>query len=1464
MLVVTGDMGRGDDVARWLTANGAAHVVLAGRSAPPGDDPTRTVYSGDVTDPAAMRALLAGHDVRAVVYDEVRVHLAPLVEQDLGGLADVVAAKRDSLACLESALDLAALDAVVLFSSIIGVWGAGHHGAMAAANAYVDAWAHQRRAAGMPVTTVDWGLWDLGADDALADVTRTRAHGVRPMKPDLAFTALTQALDRRSPTAVIADVDWARFVPAFTLSRPSPLLGGVPEVREALATVAEVGTGAGSALRSRLVDLSAPQRRRALLDIVRAEVAAVLGHSGVDAVKPTSAFKDLGFDSLTGVDLRNRMNALTGSRLPATLVFDHPTPAALAHYLDTEVLGGADAPAVVDRGPVADADDPIVIIGMACRLPGGVTSPEDLWRLLADGRDAVTGFPTDRGWDLAALFHPDPDRPGTSTTRSGGFLDRAADFDAAFFGVNPREAAAMDPQQRLLLETSWEVFERAGIDPARAGRLGQVGVFVGTNSQDYAQAAYHATGGADAGYVGTGNAASVMSGRIAYVLGLEGPAVTVDTACSSSLVALHLAAQALRSGECDLALAGGATVMATPGMFVQFSQQRGLAPDGRCKAFSADADGTGLGEGVGLLLVSRLSDARRDGHEVLAVVRGSAVNQDGASNGLTAPNGTSQQRVIRRALANAGLRPSDVDVVEAHGTGTALGDPIEAQALIATYGQDRDRPLWLGSLKSNIGHTQGAAGVAGVIKMVMAMRHGLLPRTLHADEPSPHVDWSAGAVELLTEQVAWADDRPRRAGVSSFGISGTNVHVILEAAVPDPVDHPTRPNPTGVLPWVISAKSAEGLRDQARRLADHVPALGVADVGFSLATTRSGFEHRAVFVGATRDELVTDLRAFAGGTPGGWVAGVAPAVPGRTAFLFSGQGAQRTGMGRELYAEFPVFAAAFDAVCEELDAELGCSLPDIVWGTSHDLLNQTVYTQAGLFAVEVALFRLVESWGLVPDLLLGHSVGEVAAAHVSGVLLRDACRLVGARGRLMQALPAGGLMMALEAAEDEVEPVLTGRVAVAALNGPRSVVVSGDEEAVLEIAERFADQGRRTRRLAVSHAFHSPLMEPMLDDFRSVVAGLTFGVPVIPVVSNVFGAVASAVELRSAEYWVRHVRETVRFADGMRCLEAEGATTYLEIGPGASLTAMGQQCLAEPDAATLAPTLRADRPDARSVIEAVARLHVAGVSPQWELVFTGARRVDLPTYPFQRERFWPPAVGGPADASAFGLEPADHPLLGAVVALPDSDGLVLTGRLSLSTHRWLADHAVGGLVLFPGTGFVELAVLAGAQVGCGAVTELVLESPLVVPDEGAVDVRVTLGEPDDGGHRSVVVHSMPVDAPPDMPWTCHARGAVTGELPGTPGTRSNGHPAVSNPLWWNTSTRGSARAGSTTVRRSTACAPCGAAARRSTRRCRRPPGPRRTRPGSACTRPCSTRPCRLPRPLRWPPTRHGCPSPGTG
>ncbi|MFE9381335.1 type I polyketide synthase, partial [Streptomyces sp. NPDC006855] len=1445
VLITGGTGGLGARIARRLARTGTAHLLLTSRrgaQAPGAGEllaelrglgATVTAVACDVADRDALAELLAGipaeRPLRAVL------HTAGVLDDGVidaitpERAAGVLRPKLDGARNLDELTRELDLTAFVLFSSLAGTLGGTGQGSYAAANAYLDALARHRRDLGLPGTSVAWGLWggDTLASGAVAE--RLIRDGLPAMDPATATLALHRALDHDDTAVLVADFAWDRFTRAYTALRPSPALGDLPEVREVLDAQGGPGSTADGdgppALR--LAALPPVERDRELLDLVRREVAAVLGHPGPEAVGPDQAFKDIGFDSLTAVELRNRLAAATGLRLSVTLAFDYPTATDLAGHLRTELPGTPatetpDTPRQVSAGVAVPEDEAIAVVAMSCRYPGGVSTPEELWELVAGGRDAITGFPTGRGWHLDGLYDPDPDRAGSTYAREGGFLHDADRFDPAFFGISPREALTIDPQQRLLLELSWEAFERAGIDPLSL-KGSPSGVFVGCSHHDYGSRVTEPSEEFE-GYLGIGSAGSVASGRISYSLGLEGPAVTIDTACSSSLVAVHLAARSLRSGECSLALAGGVTVMSTPGAFVEFSRQRVLAEDGRCKPFAAAADGTSWAEGAGLLVLERLSDARRNGHPVLALVRGSAVNQDGASNGLTAPNGPSQQRVIRAALADAGLTASEVDAVEAHGTGTRLGDPIEAQALLATYGRERGarEPLWLGSLKSNIGHSQAAAGVAGIIKMVQAMRHGALPRTLHVDTPTPHVDWSSGAVRLLTDDTPWPETgRPRRAAVSSFGVSGTNAHTILEqpdqpasAAVPEvpeasgpAVPATSAPNPavpsTPALPWLLSARSASALRAQAARLLRHVerhPALAVADLGRSLALNRSAFGYRAALTGTDRRALLQGLAALAAGEPSAdLVSGVSGPAP-KTAFLFPGQGSQRTGMGAGLYARFPVFADAFDAVCAELDPLLDRPLRDVIdagpGDPGHGLLDRTEYTQPALFALGVALFRLVEHWGVRPDRLLGHSVGELAAAHVAGVFtLPDAAQLVVARGRLMQALPEGGAMAALAAGEEEVLPLLVGResaVGLAAVNGPASTVISGDAAAVDEIAAVLAARGRKTRRLRVSHAFHSPLMEPMLAEFREAAARIVPGEATIPVISDLTGEPATSEQLGSPDYWVEHVRGTVRFQDGVRHLERDGVTAFLELGPDGSLTALGQDCLAGTAGATppaegtdtaaladsplLLPLLRKDRPEAPAAATALARLHVAGVPVDWSAVHSGgpSRPVaDLPTYAFQRGSYWLAAGPAAADLPAAGFRTVDHPLLGAGTELAESDGFLFTGRFSVRSHPWLADHGVYEGVLFPATAFLELAVRAGDQVGCDQVEELTLEAPLVLPPGGAVALQLTVGSPDTSGARPLSVHARAADDGPDAPWTRHASGLLTpAEDPG-PADRSD-------------------------------------------------------------------------------------------
>ncbi|MDS0132461.1 MULTISPECIES: type I polyketide synthase [unclassified Amycolatopsis] len=1280
-VLITGGTGTlGALTARHLvTAHGVRHLVLVSRR---GEAPelhaeltalgaSVTIAACDVADraqvEAVLRAIPAEHPLTAVIHTAGVLTDGVITELTPDRLDTVRRPKVDAARHLDELTRDADLAAFVLFSSAAGVLGNPGQAGYAAANAELDALARRRNSLGLPAVSIAWGYWSTvsGMTEHLgaADLRRNQRIGMSGLPADEGMALLDAAIGTGG--ALVA----AKFDVA-ALRATAKAGGPVPPLLRGLAPLPRRTAAKTASLTERLAGLGEAEQAEALLDLVRRHAAEVLGHSGAESVHSGRTFKDAGFDSLTAVELRNRLAAATGLTLSPAMIFDYPKPPALAEHLRTKLFGEtARRPAEIGTAVV---DEPIAIVAMACRFPGGVRSPEDLWRLVADGVDAVTEFPADRGWDTDRLYHEDPDHEGTTYVRHGAFLDDAAGFDAAFFGISPNEALAMDPQQRLLLETSWELFERAAIDPTTlAGQ--DIGVFAGVNSHDYSVRMHRATG--VEGFRLTGGSASVLSGRVAYHYGIEGPAVTVDTACSSSLVALHMAVQALQRGECSMALAGGVMVMGTVETFVEFSRQRGLAPDGRCKAFADAADGTGWSEGVGLLLVERLSEARRQGHQVLAVVRGSAVNSDGASNGLTAPNGPSQQRVIRKALAAAGLSTADVDAVEAHGTGTTLGDPIEAEALLATYGQDREQPLWLGSVKSNLGHTQAAAGVAGVIKMVMAMRHGVLPKTLHVDRPSSHVDWSAGAVELLTEARDWpAGGHPRRAGVSSFGIGGTNAHVVLEE-VPQPAGT-AAPEPAGFLvPVLLSARSAAGLRGQAARLAGFLGTeVRVPDVAHALATTRAQLDHRAVVLASDRDRLRGDLTALGPGVVTG------TPVDGKLAVLFTGQGSQWVGMGRELAETFPVFRDAFEAACAAVDTHLGGRpLREVVF-TDRDLLDRTMYTQGALFAVETALFRLFESWGVRPDLLAGHSIGELAAAHVSGVLdLAEAGELVAARGRLMQALPAGGAMVAVQATEDEVAPLLGAGVCVAAVNGPDSVVLSGAEDAVLAAAADLAGRGRKTKRLTVSHAFHSPLMEPMLDEFRAVAERLTYRPGALPVVSTLTGETAA---LDTPDYWVRQVRDAVRFSDAVTALSGQGATTYLELGPGGALAAMALGTLGGSEQSCVA-TLRKNGAEVPDVLTALAELHVRGVAVDWTAVIdrpATAVGTVLPTYAFQHQRFWVDTDDTPELAPP--AEPVAARLVTDVLELVRESAAVVLGHRdadAFDLDRSFKDHGFDSL-----------------------------------------------------------------------------------------------------------------------------------------------------------------------------------------
>ncbi|MFC8079301.1 type I polyketide synthase, partial [Streptomyces sp. NPDC057307] len=1365
--------------------------------------PASTVIAGDVTALEEVLAHYEAADVRARRIDVDYASHTPHIDQLQHTLAELLApvtpqAVTDiafySTVTGERVTDTTTMDAAYWYQNLRGTVRFETTTRTLLADGYrlfIESSPH-------PVLTI--GIQDTTDTETASDAT---VIGTLRRQQGTLTQLLTSAAHAHTTGTPI---NWTRFLPktSQTVDLPTypfqhqefPLPSGglVGSTSDGTAPPVEPSDlpqdapDSAPALVTRLAGMPRPEQEKILLDMVRSSSAIVLGHASSTSVDNDRSFKEQGFDSLGAVELRNRIGEATGLRLPPTGIFNYPTPNELARHLLSRLVGGDTSPLDPLVRPSAVADEPVAIVGMACRFPGGVSSPEELWRLVAEGTDVISGFPTNRGWDLDGLYDPDSQRAGSTYTRHGGFLYEADEFDPEFFGISPREALAMDPQQRLLLETAWEALERSGIAPDSL--VGEpAGVFIGTMAQEYGPRLAEPVDNLG-GYLLTGGSISAASGRIAYSLGLKGPAVSVDTACSSSLVALHMAAQSLRQGESSLALAGGVTVMSSPGLFVEFSRQRGLSADGRCKPFADAADGTGWGEGAGLLVLERLSDAERHGHRVLAVLRGSAVNQDGASNGLTAPNGPSQERVIRQALAGAGLTAAEVDAVEAHGTGTRLGDPIEAQALLATYGQNRpdNRPLYLGSIKSNIGHTQAAAGVAGVIKMVMAMQAGVLPQSLHVDTPSRHVDWTAGAVEILTEARPWLNDRhPRRAGISSFGVSGTNAHVIIEEVPPaEPASGATTLAPCpAVVPWVMSARSAVALREQALRLGSLAGADPVA-VGRALVSSRARFDHRAVLIGGSVEELLSGARALAAGEPSPFVvSGQVASGTGRTVLVFPGQGSQWAGMAVELAAELPVFRERLDECAVALGEFTDWGLWDVLnEAEGAASLERVDVVQPVLWAVMVSLAAAWAELGVVPDAVVGHSQGEIAAATVAGVLtLEDGARITALRSKALTALAGTGGMVSVPLPAAEVQahldthaPTLT----IATINGPASTVIAGDVTALEEVLAHYEAADVRARRIDVDYASHTPHIDQLQDTLAELLAPVTpQAVTDIAFYSTVTGERVTDTTTMDAAYWYQNLRGTVRFETTTRALLADGYRLFIESSPHPVLTIGIQDTTDTTETpATVIGTLRRQQGTLTQLVVSAAHAHTTGTPINWtRFLPQSSQAVDLPTYPFQRESYWLKSSSRLQDATSLGLSGAEHALLGARIDLADTTTL-FTGRLSLSTHPWLADHAVAGTVLLPGAALVDLALHAGLHTGHPHLTELTLHAPLILDPTTPRQLHLTL-EPAHDGTRTLIINSR---TDTDTAWVQHADGTLTQHQPAPPQPSATWPPPGAEPV----------------------------------------------------------------------------------
>jgi acyl transferase domain-containing protein/acyl carrier protein len=1386
--LVTGGLGAlGLEIAEYLAAHGAGHLVLTGRRSPSESarqriDAVRERYgcqvrvvAADVADRDDVARVLATvrtelPSLAGIVHAAGELGTSPLRNLDDSEVDRVFAGKVWGAWHLSEATAELQLDFFLVTSSIASVWGSFGQTAYGAANAFLDGFVDSLRGRDIPGISVNFGPWSAGMADRDSREQLDR-RGVKTLAPADALAGMAELIAASAAHGVVAQIDWANFLPVYQLQRKRSFLSELE--REIPETAPEPTPSGTTQFVEQLTVAPVAQRKKLVLEYLRGAVAEVTRIDPAE-IRDETGFFDLGMDSLMAIELRRRLESGLGKQVPVTLAMDHPRLTDAAEYLLGDVLGLSEqAPTQSNAKTMTRTDDPIAIVGMACRFPGA-GDVEAFWEVLSGGVDVIREIPDDR-FDINEYYDPDPDAPGKIYSRYGGFLDDIDGFDPEFFGISPREAVWIDPQQRLVLETAWEGLERAGYSPM-ALRGSRSGVYVGVGANEYSHLL--STGSVDTieAHFITGNALNVIAGRVAFALGLEGPAVAVDTACSSSLVAVHQACQALQSGDCDLALAGGVNVLLSPATTIATSRARMLSPDGRCKTFDAAADGYVRGEGCGVLVLKRLSDAVRDGDRVRAVIRGSAVNQDGASGALTVPNGGAQQRVIAAALTRAGYEGRDVDYLEAHGTGTSLGDPIEVQAAAAVYGADRDtnRPLLIGSVKTNIGHLESASGVAGLIKVVLSLQHEMLPQHLHFNTPSPHIPWDRLPVRVVDEAIPWqTNGRPRRAGVSSFGFSGTNAHILLEEAPPEP-DGEKRDStvpadvalasapvathqPIGVLP--LSARSPEGLVELAQRyeawLRAH-PDTDIADVCLAAGAGRSHFEHRAALVVDSVEGASDLLAGLARDRLGpGAVRGVCGDPP-KTAWLFTGQGSQYQGMAGKLFDTEPVFRDTLTQCADAVDDILGRPLLEVLFDTDNDgeTLRHTAFAQPALFAIEMGLARLWQSWGIEPDVVLGHSVGQYAAACVAGVFsLEDGARLVAERGRLFGSLPEGGRMVAVFTDAEVVEDFADDfpQVSVAAYNG-LNTVLAGPAADLEEIVASCTEYGIRSSWLDTSHAFHSALLDPVLDEFESRAARLEFAAPTRTLVCNRTGAVLAGATAMDAQYWRRHARQPVQFAESVRTLAELGCSVLMEIGPQPILIAAASRVWPESSATPRAiPSLRKGSDARRQIAEAVAAAYVAGHRPDFAAQHDRpARKLELPTYPFQHRSYWPKTAGIRSDGSV------GSGLLGLAQDLASGD-TVYTSRLSVKTQPWLADHIIYGTVVVPGATYAAMAVAAVSAPA--QVRDVFFYEPIILGDKDSREVQLTLHQRDDGQGWTFQVHSRPY-GDREADWSLNASGTV--------------------------------------------------------------------------------------------------------